>query len=106
MRHGKVIFDFYNKNSNVPKREQQAAGSDQSDVAHQSFDPIGHWVGIEETETGHVLAKSLVFVSFLIIAAFAFQVLALATMDVYSITITQSNTYILFQKRCILCSHF
>ena len=38
------LFAFFNKNSNVIKGVEQAAGIPQSDVGHQSLDPVGRQV--------------------------------------------------------------
>ena len=74
---------------------EQGRGTQQSDVGKESFDPVVHQVGTEQTGTEQVLTKFLVVVSLQIFTAFAFLYFGLATIAVSTTTITRPRKPIL-----------
>ena len=109
------VLSSLNQYSNAPKNVEQVACSQQSDVAHESSDPVGQQVVREQVVTEQASTKSLVFVSLLICAAFDFLNIALSTIALSKTTIAQQHyhiltitfssniLYILFPLRCNLC---
>ena len=109
------VLSSLNQYSNVTKSVEQVACSQQSDVAHESSDPVGQPVVRDQVVTEQVSTKSMVFVSLLICAAFDFLNIALSPIalskttigqqhyHILTITFSSNILYILFPLRCNLC---
>ena len=89
------VLSSLNQYSNVTKSVEQVSCSQQSDVAHESSDPVGQQVVREQVVTEQVSTKSLVFVSLLIFAAFNFLNIALSTIALSRTTIAHQHYHIL-----------
>ena len=66
------VFSSLTQFSNISKSMEEAAGSQQSDVGRERFDPLDHHVVSQQLVTEQILPESLVFVSLFFFGAFGF----------------------------------